>query len=38
LLFLVGGSAAALEEFQRAIAAGYGDRDFSAIIEAMQRS
>jgi 3-hydroxyisobutyrate dehydrogenase len=31
-------AAAALDEFQRAIAAGYGDRDFSAIIEAMQRS
>ncbi|HKF50674.1 MAG TPA: NAD(P)-dependent oxidoreductase [Candidatus Acidoferrales bacterium] len=27
----------ALAEFQRAIAAGYGDRDFSAVIEAIQR-
>ena len=31
-------AASALADFQRAIAAGYGDRDFSAIIEAMQRS
>ncbi len=28
----------ALAEFQRAVAAGYGDRDFSAVIEAVQRS
>jgi 3-hydroxyisobutyrate dehydrogenase len=31
-------AAPALAEFERAIAAGYGDRDFSAVIEAMQRS
>lgn len=31
-------AAPALAEFQRAIAAGYGDRDFSAVIEAVERS
>jgi 3-hydroxyisobutyrate dehydrogenase len=30
-------AAPALADFQRAIAAGYGDSDFSAVIEAMQR-
>lgn len=30
-------AASALADFQRAIAAGYGDRDFSAVIEALQR-
>ena len=33
----LGTAASALAEFQRAIAAGYGDRDFSAVMEAIQR-
>lgn len=31
-------AASALADFQQAIASGYGDRDFSAVIEALQRS
>jgi 3-hydroxyisobutyrate dehydrogenase len=31
-------ASSALAEFERAIAAGYGDRDFSAIIEALERA